>query len=90
MQLPYTRAMISAALGGALDQVPYRTDPIFGLSIPAQVPGVPLEVLDPRSTWADGEAYDRQAQTLAGRFHENFKQFAGEVDSAIANAGPAA
>ena len=75
MSLPYTRALIRAALNGQLDDVVYGTDPVFGLSIPTTCPGVHAELLSPRSTWADVAAYDRAASKLAARFCENFKQY---------------
>lgn len=76
MKLAYTRAMIRAALEGKLDNVGYQTDPVFGLQIPTSCPEVPDEVLYPRNTWSDKEAYDRQAQKLADMFEENFRKFA--------------
>lgn len=76
MKLGYTRAMINAALSGELNDVPYVTDPVFGLSVPTQCPGVPSEVLIPRNTWQDQEAYDKKAAELAAMFEENFKKFA--------------
>ncbi len=88
IKLAYTRAMVRAALRGELDDVPVREDPIFGLQVPTRCPGVPDRVLNPRETWADPEAYDRQARELARRFHENFQQFADEVDPAVREAGP--
>ncbi|MBX6362495.1 MAG: phosphoenolpyruvate carboxykinase (ATP) [Gemmatimonadetes bacterium] len=88
MKLSYTRAMVHAALGGQLDHVPTRTDPIFRLEVPEHVPGVPPEVLVPRKTWADANAYDEAAQRLAGMFRENFQTFASEVSEAVRNAGP--
>jgi phosphoenolpyruvate carboxykinase (ATP) len=75
MKLPYTRAMLNAAIEGRLDDVPFVTEPFFGLSIPTSVPDVPDDVLDPRGAWADKAAYDAQAKTLAGLFFENFKRF---------------
>ncbi|MFS8641055.1 MAG: phosphoenolpyruvate carboxykinase (ATP) [Symbiobacteriaceae bacterium] len=87
MKLPFTRAMIRAALRGDLDGVEHRVDPIFGLAVPTACPGVPAEVLDPRSTWPDPEAYDRQARELAARFAENFRRFEG-VSEEIKAAGP--
>jgi phosphoenolpyruvate carboxykinase (ATP) len=87
MKLSHTRAMIHAALSGKLDLADYRTDPVFGLSVPTAVPEVPPEVLTPRTTWADGEEYDRQAQKLAGMFRDNFRKFGGAAD-AISTAGP--
>ena len=87
IKLSHTRAIVRSALGGALDAVPTRPDPVFGLQIPIDVPGVPAEVLEPRRTWSDPAAYDSQAQKLAGMFRKNFERF-GEVDSAVKNAGP--
>ncbi len=88
IKLAYTRAMVRAALRGDLDDVPMREDPIFGLYVPTHCPGVPDSVLDPRSTWADPEAYDRQARMLVKRFHENFKQFEGQISPEVVAAGP--
>lgn len=87
MKLPYTRAMVRAALSGALDDTPTESDPVFRLARPVDVPGVPPEVLDPRAMWADKAAYDAQARRLAEMFRKNFERF-GDVDPAIAAAGP--
>ncbi|MBP1934642.1 phosphoenolpyruvate carboxykinase (ATP) [Ammoniphilus resinae] len=87
MNLSYTRAMVTAAINGALDEVDYTTDSIFGLQIPKEVPGVPSEVLTPRNTWNDKEEYDRTAIDLASRFQRNFSKFSG-VAKEIAQAGP--
>ncbi len=87
MNLPYTRAMIQAALLGELDGVETVTDPIFGLHIPLQCPGVPDEVLQPKQTWDDPEAYDKKAKELARKFQENFKKFS-HVSKEIKAAGP--
>lgn len=76
MKLAYTRAMIRAALDGSLAAVETVTDPIFGLAIPTSCPGVPSEVLVPRNTWRDPEAYDAQANKLKAMFEENFRKFA--------------
>jgi phosphoenolpyruvate carboxykinase (ATP) len=90
MKLAYTRAMVRAALSGALDRARYHRDPVFGLEIPAAVPDVPPTLLDPRKTWNDAAAYDVQARKLAGMFRENFVQYAGEVSGDAAEAGPVA
>ncbi|MBL8981943.1 MAG: phosphoenolpyruvate carboxykinase (ATP) [Gemmatimonadetes bacterium] len=87
MKIAYTRAMVRAALSGALDTVRTFTDPIFGLNIPSEVPDVPAGVLNPRSTWSDGAAYDAQANKLADMFRKNFEKF-GNVDAKIVAAGP--
>lgn len=87
IKLAYTRAMVSAAINGELEGVSYVTDPVFGVEVPTSCPGVPAEVLQPRNTWADKEAYDRQASELASRFAENFsKKFPHATE--IAQHGP--
>ncbi|MBX3118060.1 MAG: phosphoenolpyruvate carboxykinase (ATP) [Fimbriimonadaceae bacterium] len=75
MKLSYTRAMIHAAFSGVLDNVEYATDPVFGLSVPTTCPNVPDEVLLPRSTWEDKEAYDAKATELRAMFENNYKKF---------------
>ncbi len=88
IKLAYTRSMVRAALSGQLDDVPTREDPIFGLRVPVHCPNVPDSVLDPRSTWPDPEAYERQAKDLAHRFHENFNQFDAQVPPEVLAVGP--
>ncbi|HEX6589574.1 MAG TPA: phosphoenolpyruvate carboxykinase (ATP) [Longimicrobiales bacterium] len=88
MKLSYTRAMVNAAISGKLDDVKTKTDPFFGLHIPVEVPGVPADVLDPRSTWKNTAEYDEQARTLANMFRENFTKFEKDVSDAVKKAGP--
>ncbi len=88
MNIAQTRDMVRAALDGLLEGVPTVTDPVFGVQVPTEVPGVPAEVLDPRGTWADGDAYDAQARRLAAMFVENFERYAGRVSAEVAGAGP--
>jgi phosphoenolpyruvate carboxykinase (ATP) len=88
ISLPYTRAMVTAAMAGDLDGVPSREDPHFGLQVPESCPDVPSKVLNPRDTWDDKEAYDEQARKLVERFRDNFMRFAGELSGEIAEAGP--
>ena len=88
MSIAHTRAMIRAALSGALDNVGYQTDPIFNVDVPTSCPEVPPDALVPRSTWSDGEAYDAQARKLAAMFIENFKAFESEADDEVRAAGP--
>ena len=88
IELRYTRAMIRAILDGSLADVEMRQDPTFGLHVPVHVPGVPDEVLNPRETWEDKEAYDAQAQMLAHLFAENFKNYADLVSEEVLAAGP--
>ncbi len=87
ISLPHTRALVDAIMSDGLADVEYQVDPIFGLQIPTTCPGVPAEILDPRTAWADPSAYDEQAHKLAARFVENFRRFDG-VDAAIRDAGP--
>ena len=86
--LPYTRAMVKAALSHQLDEVKFQKDGWFGLWIPDSCPGVPAGLLDPIKTWTDSEAYRRQARALVSRFEENFQQFAKEAPALVAGAGP--
>ena len=75
MPIATTRTLLNAALNGALDNVPYETEPFFNLSIPTQAPDVPSAVLNPRQTWQDGAAYDATARKLAALFIDNYRQF---------------
>jgi phosphoenolpyruvate carboxykinase (ATP) len=88
MKIAHTRAMIRAALSGALDQVGYERDPIFNLDIPTSCPGVPPDVLQPRKTWANAGEYDAQAARLARMFVDNFKDFESGVSAEVRAAGP--
>jgi phosphoenolpyruvate carboxykinase (ATP) len=90
MRIAYTRAMINAALAGALDSVPYTRDAVFNLDVPTSCPGVPSDVLNPRSTWPNPADYDAQAAKLAKMFVDNFKGFEGDVSAAVKAAGPIA
>jgi phosphoenolpyruvate carboxykinase (ATP) len=89
MDLAMTRRIVNAALSGELKCVGCEPDPVFRVSVPRSCPGVPPEILQPRNTWRDREAYDRAANDLAMRFRENFKQF-GSVPASIQSAGPVA
>ena len=86
ISLSATRRLLTAALSGALDTVPMRTDPLFGLSVPVAVAGIDPALLEPRRTWADTAAYDRAAERLVGLFIANFEKF-GTLGKA-ADAGP--
>jgi phosphoenolpyruvate carboxykinase (ATP) len=88
MKIAYTRAMIRAALSGALDHAGYQRHPVFNIEMPTSCPGVPASVLDPRGTWADKGAYDQQAARLAKMFQDNFKTFESDVPAAVKAAGP--
>ena len=86
--IPYTRAMVRAALDGVLSDVPFEIDPVFGLAVPTYCPGVPAELLNPRESWADPQAFDAQAARLAAMFEENFREFADSVEPDVRAAGP--
>jgi len=88
IKIAYSRGVIRAAMSGAFDEVPYETDPVFGLEVPTQCPDVPSEVLNPRNTWSDKKAYDDQARKLASLFAENFKEFEAEASPEVIAAGP--
>ena len=88
IKLSYTRAMITAALEGMLDNVAYDKHPVFGMEIPVGCPGVPTEMLYPRDTWKDKDAYDEKAIQLAQKFISNFNKYAEGVDAEILAAAP--
>ena len=90
IDLEHTRAMVRAALSGALEGVETRMHPVFNLEYPLTCPGVPDEILDPRQAWDDPEAYETQAKELARMFVENFERFSGEVPPEVVEAGPKA
>ena len=87
IKIKYSRAMITAALTGALDIVKYRHDDLFNLDIPTECPDVPSEILDPKNTWIDKDSYDLSAKKLSQMFVENFKKFK-DTSPEIKNAGP--
>ncbi|MEM7043501.1 MAG: phosphoenolpyruvate carboxykinase (ATP) [Pseudomonadota bacterium] len=86
MKLGYTRAMVQAALDGKLSEVAVQPHPDFGLLMPEACPDVPCSVLSPRGAWSDGQAYDRMARDVAGRFADNFTQFEPYVDDEVKSA----
>ena len=90
MKLKYTRAMVTAALNGEIEDADFRHDSIFNVDIPQSCAGVPSEVMNPRDTWADKDAYDETARRLAGMFQKNFSDNYPDMDPEIAGAGPKA
>ena len=84
--LKYTRAFVTAILDGSLREADYESDPVFGLSMPTRMPGVPPEMLNPRRTWSDGNAYDQKAAQLAQKFRDNDAQY--EMTAQVRAAGP--
>jgi len=83
MPIKATRALLTAALDGSLNDAQFRKDPNFGFEVPVSVPGVEDKLLDPRQTWADPEAYDAQARKLVGMFSDNFAQYADKIDDDV-------
>jgi phosphoenolpyruvate carboxykinase (ATP) len=90
MPIRVTRALLNAALDGSLKNAEFRRDPFFGFMVPVSVPGVDDAILDPRATWADKAAYDRQAQKLVNMFVKNFEQFEAHVEQGVREAAPKA
>ncbi|MBQ8216884.1 MAG: phosphoenolpyruvate carboxykinase (ATP) [Oscillospiraceae bacterium] len=90
MKLKYTRAMVTAALAGELDNVEYELDPIFNVNIPKSCPNVPSEILNPKNIWEDKAAYEASAKNLAKKFADNFAKKYPDMPANIVNAGPKA
>jgi phosphoenolpyruvate carboxykinase (ATP) len=88
MDIEHTRVMVRATLSGELDRIPTVTDPTFRVEVPTACPGVPSELLQPRNTWPDPEAYDAQAARLAQMFDTNFAAYADGVSEGVRRAGP--
>ena len=88
ISIGYTRAMLTAALNGDLENVEYYTEPVFGFQVPKNCPSVPDDVFDPASSWPSPEAYNDKYRQLAARFVENFKKFADDSPPEVCAAGP--
>jgi phosphoenolpyruvate carboxykinase (ATP) len=88
MAIAWSRACVRAALTGALSNVEYGPDPIFGMMVPKSCPGVPTEALTPKNTWTDKAAYDEMSKKLAKMFRDNFKEYEADVTDAVKAAGP--
>jgi phosphoenolpyruvate carboxykinase (ATP) len=88
ISLKYTRYIIDAIHNGSLAIADYVTDPIFGLTVPKSCAGVPGKILQPRGTWADQNAFEKTAKTLATKFKDNFAQYADKASEEVLNAGP--
>ena len=88
MKLPFTRAMITAALDGKLDNVQYEKHPVFGVQMPVSCPNVPSDILNPRNTWSDQAAYDEKAKYLAGLFVKNFEKYESGASQTTRDAAP--
>jgi phosphoenolpyruvate carboxykinase (ATP) len=90
MSIKHTRAMIRAILNGSLSKIETRPDPVFGVGVPLSCPGVPAEVLQPRNTWKDKDAYDQKARHLAQLFNDNFKKYEAGVSEQVRAVAPKA
>jgi phosphoenolpyruvate carboxykinase (ATP) len=88
MPIKATRALLTAALSGKLNEAVFRTDANFGFEVPVAVEGVDTKILDPRSTWVDGAGYDAQAKKLVDMFVANFAKFEDHVDHSVRDAAP--
>jgi phosphoenolpyruvate carboxykinase (ATP) len=88
ISIQFTRAMLSAALSGALSDVEYHIDPIFGFEVPLQCPEVPDDVLNPSSAWPSENDYTVRYRDLASRFIDNFRKFEDDTEEVIRNSGP--
>ena len=88
MSIQGTRACIDAILNGSIDDASFTEHPVFGFSMPKELPGVDANVCDPRAAWTDKEAYDSAAQKLAGMFKDNYVQYTGEGLTDYTQFGP--
>jgi phosphoenolpyruvate carboxykinase (ATP) len=88
MPIKETRALLNAALDGSLNNAEFRKDANFGFEVPIEVPGVDTSILDPRSTWADKDEYDRTAAKLIDLFVANFAEFEPHVDEGVRQSAP--
>ena len=90
ISLKHTRAMITSILNGELDNADFITHEVFGLNMPTSCTNVPSEILSPKNTWVDKNAYDSKANELANTFNKNFTQFADNANAEILEAAPKA
>jgi phosphoenolpyruvate carboxykinase (ATP) len=88
ISIKYTRALLNAALTGKLDNVQYKTDPVFGFEVPMHCPDVPDDILEPASAWSSKTEYDQKYKQLAQKFVENFKKFEAQASADVIAAGP--
>lgn len=88
ISIKHTRTLLNAALDGSLNNVKFEKEQYFGLAIPTECEGVPAEILNPKNSWKDKDAYDAKAKDLATRFKNEFKQYEPYVNDAVKNAGP--
>jgi len=87
MRIDVSRAVVAAALSGSLQSARFTPDPVFKILVPDACPGIPAELLRPRDTWADRDAYDAKARELAALFRANFEQYAAACTPEVRAAG---
>ena len=88
MSIKTTRTCVDAILDGSINDVEFKVDPIFGFEVPLSLPGVDTKLLNPRSTWADGAAYDEAEKKLAQMYIDNFKKYEGVGSEDYTQYGP--
>jgi phosphoenolpyruvate carboxykinase (ATP) len=88
INLSHTRALIKAALENKLAAIDFENHPVFGFAMPKECPGVPSEILNPRKTWNDKNAYEEKANYLASLFIKNFEKYSNGVTDGILAAAP--
>ncbi|MCB9687802.1 MAG: phosphoenolpyruvate carboxykinase (ATP) [Alphaproteobacteria bacterium] len=88
MSISHTRAILDAIHNGSLASAPTVKDPVFGFEVPTVCRDVPAEVLQPRETWKDKEAYDAAQKKLAALFQKNFHQYESGASAAVLGAAP--
>jgi phosphoenolpyruvate carboxykinase (ATP) len=88
MPIKVTRTLLTAALDGSLRNAKFRTDPYFGFSVPASVPGIEPHLLYPFKTWQNKAEFDETARKLVKMFQDNFVKFETHVDADVRSAQP--
>ena len=88
MSIKDTRACIDSILNGSIKDATFRKDPVFGFDVPTSLPGIDSSVLDPKSTWADKDAFDETAKKLAQMYVDNFKKYEGKGSVDYTQFGP--
>jgi len=87
VNLSYTRAMVKAVMLDKFKNIKFYEHPVCKVLIPSECPDVSKEILNPRNTWVNKDAYDKKAYELAEKFEENFRRFK-DIPSNIIKAGP--
>jgi phosphoenolpyruvate carboxykinase (ATP) len=90
MPINVTRALLTAALNGTLNDGEFYIDKHFGFQVPAAVKGVDSRILKPRETWSDKEAFDVAARKLVQMFQDNVAKFESVVQAEVMASGMSA